>query len=164
MAKVIMTCGKICCGKTTYAKRLRDERNAVILSIDEVMLHLFPEGAGDMHDRMVERTEQYLFTLSLQIVRSGTDVILDWGLWTRKQRERIRSFYQTHGGIQNEIHYLKIDPETWNERIRKRNQQKDSSAYYVDEGLLEKVNRLFEEPTAEEVDLVLETDFDLESR
>lgn len=108
-----------------------------------------------MHDRMVERTEQYLLALSLQLIRAGTDVILDWGLWTREQRERIRKFYQTHGGIQNEIHYLKVDPEMWNERIRKRNHQKDTSAYYVDDGLLEKVNRLFEEPAADEVDLIL---------
>ena len=45
MAKVIMTCGRICCGKTTYAQKLREERNAVILSIDEITLTLFPEGA-----------------------------------------------------------------------------------------------------------------------
>jgi len=156
MAKVVMTCGKICCGKTTYAKRLREEMNAVILSIDEVMLHLFPEGAGDMHDLIAERTEHYLLSLSLQLIQSGTNVILDWGLWTRAQRERIRAFYQTHGEIQNEIHYLKIDQETWNERIRKRNGARDASSYYVDEGLLEKVNRLFEEPAAEEVDMILQ--------
>ena len=50
MAKVIMTCGKICCGKTTYARCLQAAGNAVILSIDEITLSLFPEGAGEMHD------------------------------------------------------------------------------------------------------------------
>ena len=49
MAKVIMTCGRICCGKSTYARKLREGCNAVILSIDEMTLAMFPEGAGEMH-------------------------------------------------------------------------------------------------------------------
>ena len=32
MPKVIMTCGKICSGKSTYAQKLRLEYSAVILS------------------------------------------------------------------------------------------------------------------------------------
>ena len=96
MAKVIMTCGKICCGKTTYARKLEEELGAVVLSIDEVMLALFPDGAGEMHDAYALRTEQYLLSLSLKILESGTDVILDWGLWTRAQRDRLRAFCNAH--------------------------------------------------------------------
>ena len=33
MAKVIMTCGKLCSGKSTYARKLKDELGAVILSL-----------------------------------------------------------------------------------------------------------------------------------
>lgn len=43
MSKVIMTCGLICCGKSTYAKRLKNENNVAILSIDDLtlsMLHM----------------------------------------------------------------------------------------------------------------------------
>lgn len=49
MSTVIMTCGLICCGKSTYAKRLKNENNAVILSIDDLTLSMFPEESGDMH-------------------------------------------------------------------------------------------------------------------
>ena len=41
MAKVILICGKICSGKSTYAQQLRRENRAVVLSIDEVMLAFF---------------------------------------------------------------------------------------------------------------------------
>ena len=47
MAKVILTCGKLGCGKTTYAKRLCAERGAVLLSADELMLALFGQDAGE---------------------------------------------------------------------------------------------------------------------
>ena len=157
MAKVIMTCGRICCGKTTYARRLQEERNAVILSIDDITLRLFPEGAGEMHDTYALRAEQYLLELSLQFIRTGADVILDWGLWTREQRSRIRSFY-TSRGIENEIHYLRIGKEEWESRIRRRNgrQAEDPSAYYVDEGLLQKVESMLQEPGTDEVEVIVE--------
>ena len=158
MAKVIMTCGRICCGKSTYARKLQENQNAVILSIDEITLAMFPEGTGEMHDTYVNRAEQYLLALSLQILKSGVDVILDWGLWTRAQRERLRAFYTEHG-VENEIHYLRISAEEWERRIRKRNtQQKEEEpqAYFVDEGLLRKVESMFEEPSDAETDLLVE--------
>jgi len=158
MAKVIMTCGRICCGKSTYARKLQENRNAVILSIDEITLAMFPEGTGEMHDTYVNRAEQYLLALSLQILKSGVDVILDWGLWTRAQRERLRAFYTEHG-VENEIHYLRISAEEWERRIRKRNTQQreeEPQAYFVDEGLLRKVESMFEEPSDAETDLLVE--------
>ena len=154
MPRVMMTCGKICCGKTTYARKLQEAGNAVILSIDEAMLTLFPEGAGQMHDTLALRTEQYLLGLSLQVLQTGADVILDWGLWTREQRDRIRAFYRNHGNTETELHYLRVEPEEWHRRIEKRNgQTPDGFAYYVDEGLLRKAEALFQEPAAEEVDI-----------
>ncbi len=155
MPKVIMTCGMICCGKSTYARRLRAEGNAVILSIDDITLTLFPEGSGEMHDTYAMRAEQYLLELSLQILQAGTDVILDWGCWTRAVRDRIRNFYASREGIKTELHYLRIDPAEWNRRIEKRNASGET-AYYVDEGLLRKSMSLFEEPSEDEVDVMVE--------
>ena len=157
MAKVIMTCGKICCGKSTYARRLQAAGNAVILSIDGITLELFPDGAGEMHDVYARRAEQYLLSLSLQILKTGADVILDWGLWTRTQRDRLRGFWTEHGA-EYEIHYLRIGREKWERRIRARNekQAEGCSAYFVDEGLQRKAEYLFEEPAEEEVDVFVD--------
>ncbi len=160
MPRVIVVCGRLCSGKTTYAKKLRDECGAMILSADELMLALFPEGAGEKHDIYVRRTEDYLLNLSLQILQAGTDVILDWGLWTPELRRKIRSFYNDHG-VKLEVIYLRLSEEEWQRRIRKRNaaveQQMNRAAYYVDEGLLQKFKDLFREPSAEEVDRIIDS-------
>ena len=108
-----------------------------------------------MHDTYALRAEQYLLNLSTQVLLAGVDVILDWGLWTRAIRNRVRQFYASHEGIKTELHYLRINPEEWERRIEKRNAS-DEAAYYVDEGLLSKVKALFEEPSAEEVDVLVE--------
>ena len=51
MAKIFLMCGKICSGKTTYARKLREQNKAVILSADEIMLALFGSDAGDKHEK-----------------------------------------------------------------------------------------------------------------
>jgi predicted kinase len=55
-AKVILICGKICSGKTTYTKKLIEENKAVLLSCDEITFALFGQYIGEKHDEMVEKT------------------------------------------------------------------------------------------------------------
>ena len=95
MPKVIMTCGKLCSGKTTYAKKKKKEGKDVILSIDEIMLTVFGQDAGEKHDDYVAKAQEYLYKKSLELIGSGTDVILDWGFWTKAERDRARKFYSS---------------------------------------------------------------------
>ena len=39
MAKLLCICGKIGCGKTYYANRLKEQEHAVILSTDEQIIN-----------------------------------------------------------------------------------------------------------------------------
>ena len=50
MPKVLIMCGKICSGKSTYAEKLKFENKAVILSVDELTLALFENQAGEKLD------------------------------------------------------------------------------------------------------------------
>ncbi len=155
--KVIMTCGKICSGKSTYARKLREEYSAVILSVDEITLALFGTDAGEKHDEYVRKLETYLFGKSAEIVGTGTNVILDWGFWTRKERDYARRFY-TERGIACKLHYLSISDEEWEQRIKQRNADISAgriSAYYVDDGLKAKFATIFEPPVEHEADVVI---------
>lgn len=154
MAKVYMTCGKICVGKSTYANTLRQKHNAVILSVDEITLALFGKDAGENHDLYVERAEKYLFEKSVELVNTGIDVVLDWGFWQKSERDFAREFYKSKG-IECEIHYIDISDEEWKRRLEKRNKavlSGECNAYYVDEGLADKFGRIFEKPTKDEID------------
>ncbi len=149
-----MTCGKLCSGKTTYAKKLQKEGKAVILSIDEIMLAVFGPDAGEKHDEYVAGIKRYLYQKALEIIRNGLDVILDWGFWTKAERACARSFFGSNG-IANEFHYINIDDGEWRRRIEKRNQDVlagSSDAYYIDDGLSAKFNSIFEMPDPSEID------------
>ena len=155
VAKVILMCGKICSGKSTYADTIRKNKCAVLLSVDEIMLAIFGQDAGKKHDDYMVSLKQYLYAKSVEIVGTGIDVILDIGLWTKSERSEVRSYYDSKN-IDNEIHYIEISDAEWKKRIEKRNKDISEnyiSAYYVDNGLAEKVNKLFEIPDKSEVDV-----------
>ncbi len=158
MAKVIMICGKICSGKSTYAGQLRIKYNAVVLSVDEIMLSLFDQNVGEKHDYYVERTEKYLFDKSLDIIDVGVNVILDWGFWTKSERIYAMEFYSSHN-ISYEFHYIDINDEKWHLRLNKRNKEiteGKADAYYVDDNIAAKFASIFEKPDKNEIDVWLE--------
>ena len=68
MPKVIITCGKIGAGKSTYAEKLRKSEKGVLLSCDEITLALFDGNVGEKHDEIVERCQKYLFAKSLEVI------------------------------------------------------------------------------------------------
>ena len=47
MAKIILICGKICCGKTYYARQLQEGTGSVILSMDEATFDLIQNEQGE---------------------------------------------------------------------------------------------------------------------
>lgn len=161
MAKVMLICGKICSGKTTYAQRLRREHRAVLLSCDEITLALFDQHIGEQHDVIVERTQNYLFNKSLEILKSGINVILDWGFWMHEERDLAREFYRSHE-IDCEFHYVDVSNAVWQANLIKRNRailDKQTSAYYVDEGLARKFEKLFEMPSRDEINVWFQNDW-----
>ncbi len=154
MAKVFLICGKICCGKSTYAKRLCTENKAVLLSVDEIMLAVFGLYAGDKHDEYTEKIQKYLLEKSVEIIRGGINVVLDWGFWSKAKRSAAREFY-TLRDIECEFCYLDVSDEVWNERIAHRNQlvlKGEDVAYIIDQNLAEKFAGLFEPPSESEID------------
>ncbi|MDO4862927.1 MAG: ATP-binding protein [Ruminococcus sp.] len=158
MAKVIMLCGRLCSGKSTYAERLRGELGAVVLSVDELMIALLGRETGDMHDEYVRRAKSYLFGKAADIAGAGADVVLDQGFWSRSERNEARAFFASRG-VDRELRYLRISDDEWARRIDKRNAEVAagrSDAYFVDDGLRAKFISMFEEPDEREADVTIE--------
>ena len=105
MAKVYLICGKLCCGKTTYSQKICAENKAVLLSVDEMTLTVFGQNCGEKHDEYVLNAKKYLLNKSLELIDKNINVVLDWGFWTRKEREFTKDFYKTQG-VDCELHYI----------------------------------------------------------
>ena len=156
MGKVFLICGKICSGKSWYAKALREKYNAVILSTDEVTKDLINNEQGEFYDVFAERVNRYLKKKAAEICKAGANVILDWGFWTADNRAGTSDYFRSND-IDIEWHYMDVDDDLWKKNIEERNQRilegGGGSDFYVDEGLLGKVTSLFEIPRKEEIDV-----------
>lgn len=155
MSKVILICGKIASGKSVYAEKLCAQENAVLLSVDELVLSILGSDLGEKHDEITERIQAYLFNKSLEIVSAGANVLLDWGFWTKERRQAARVFYESQG-VACEFHYVDTPDEVWRRNIEIRNRAVvagKTSAYFVDEGLMKKLEEAFQVPAREEIDV-----------
>lgn len=159
MGKVYLICGKICSGKTYYAKALKDKYNAVILSTDEVTYDLINNEQGEFYNVFAQRVNNYLKKKAAEICKAGANVILDWGFWTKENRIDI-SEYLKSCDVSYEWHYIDADDDTWNRNIEERNKRIEEgnggSDFYVDEGLLNKLLSMFEVPDKSEIDVWFE--------
>lgn len=152
MARIIALCGKLCAGKSTYARRLRDELPAVVLGSDELTLALPFE-----HDVVYPIVRKYLFVKAVEIVRAGANAVLDFGFWSRADRDEARKFF-AGAGLTLEFHFLAVSDSDWERNIAARNKNVRLGAensYFVDEGLKAKCLRLFEAPDPGEMDIIL---------
>ncbi len=149
-----MICGKICCGKSVYAEKLRQQRRAALLSCDELTLALFDEQLGSRHDTVTKKVQDYLFQRAAELLELGVDVILEWGFWTKESRRAADFFFRGHG-FETEWHYVEVSDRLWRERIEKRNREGPGSAYFVDANLMKKCAELFEPPEEGEMDAVI---------
>ena len=161
MGKVILVCGKICRGKSYYSKTIKDNLNAVIISPDEATYELINNEQGEFYNIFSERLNKYLTKKVGEIAQAGANVIFERGLWSKKDREQIVKYYRDKN-IECEIHYVCVDNETWQQNIAERNKRVEEgnggSDFYLDEGLMRKLESMWEEPTAVEVDIIHKVD------
>ena len=161
MGKVIIVCGKICSGKSYYSRKLKEELNAVIISPDEATYDLIKNEQGEFYNIFSDRLIKYLTKKVGEIAKAGANVIFERGLWSKQERKNAREYYKNNG-IECEIHYVCVDDETWKQNIAERNQRvldgNGGSDFYLDEGLMKKLESLWEEPTEKEYDVLYKVD------
>ncbi|MDO4563828.1 MAG: ATP-binding protein [Clostridia bacterium] len=145
---VYLLCGRIASGKSTYAASL----DAVTLSCDELMLSLFDSCLGSKHNDVYKKCEEYFYTLSLDILKRGADVCLDFGFSTKAEREHARSFYSAEAANVRLV-YFDVPRRERILRLEERNRKLKNSTrreYIITEQMLDRFDSGFEEPTDEE--------------
>ena len=143
MGKVIIVCGKIASGKSYYSRKIKDSLNAVIISPDEATYELINNEQGEFYNVFSKRLNNYLTKKVGEIAKAGANVIFERGLWSKKDRENIVKYYRDNN-VECELHYVYVDDDTWKQNILERNKRIEEgnggSDFYLDEGLLKKLD------------------------
>lgn len=154
-ASVIFLCGKIASGKSYYAKKLMEEHPAVLLSMDELFEICELDHFNELHSSLYPKLLKFLYAKASEIVRCGTNVIIDSGFWTRSERDLVRRIF-SEMDVPAQWHYIDVAPETWAENIRQRNESAERegyTAYIIDDERIREINAGFEVPDPTEIDV-----------
>lgn len=133
-------------GKTTLAKQLERQRDAVRLTKDDWLMTLY--GTADLERERVA-VERLLWDLAARLLVLGVDVVLDYGLWTRAERDDYRA-RATALGARAEFHFLDAPLEELVRRLEARGRSADPLDVPISAEQLRGYAARFEPPGADE--------------
>jgi predicted kinase len=141
-----LTCGLPGSGKTTLARRIAVERDAHRLTKDEWVIAL----GGDLYDdELRDRVEALLIKHAFELLASGRSCILDFGLWSRAERDALRLGARALG-VRVELHFLDVEPDELLRRIETRYADAPHTTAEISAEQLAIWAASFEAPTEEE--------------
>ena len=129
MATAHLIHGFLGVGKTTLARRLEQDIPAIRFSHDEWMTRLYGDDPPVEHfAEFYRRVSEVLEEVWPRCLQLGADVVLDFGCWTRWERDAWRSKIAAIGGPARLYRVTCSEDEPWR-RIEKRNTDLRGSLY-----------------------------------
>jgi predicted kinase len=148
-ATAIFICGLPGSGKTTLARQLEQERPVVRFSEDEWVVPLY--GRAGVHDDSArDRIKEVQWQVAERVLSLGVDVVLDWGLWSRAERDDFRARCAAIDA-RFELRFLDVPLDELWRRISARNADLPADTFHIDWDELELWLTTFEPPAAEEL-------------
>lgn len=139
-------------GKTTLARKLEYERSALRLTPDEWHVRLFGQDAREPeHDARHSLIEAMLWNIASRALELGANVILDFGFWTREEREDFRSRAKKLGAS-SEVHFLDVSEEELLRRLEVRNSQPSQESFFISAEMITPWVACFQKPTPDELE------------
>jgi predicted kinase len=144
--------GLPCSGKTTLARQLEVERRALRLTPDEWQVRLFGQDVEHPeHNARHDLIEAMLWALAARALTLGTNVILDFGFWSRAEREEFRGRAKQLGAG-SEVHFLDVPEAELMRRLAARNAEPWRDMFQIPAEMMMPWLALFEPPTPDELE------------
>ncbi|MDC0770210.1 AAA family ATPase [Streptomyces sp. HD] len=134
-------------GKTTRARQLAEEHGALRLTPDDWMIPLFGKAEADGKRDVLEGR---MLWLALEAVKLGTDVVVDYGCWSRDERSAIRWLVEAEDACFHMV-YLPVSDETQRARIAHRRATAPEETLPMSEADILHGQAHFEEPDVAEL-------------
>ncbi|AWT35783.1 hypothetical protein GCM10008956_05010 [Deinococcus arenae] len=148
MTRIHALHGFIGAGKTTLARTLEGQWDALRFTPDEWMTALYgADPPADEYPALLARVRTLMNAQWTRAVTLGVPVILDEGLWTRASRDELRAQAAALGAPLT-LYVLPFDPASARERIAARNEQ--AGAHFVAPATFELFLPRFEPLTPDE--------------
>lgn len=145
---LFLTVGLPCTGKTTAARSIEIEHNALRLTKDEWVKALYghenPQSAQDV-------IEGRLVQVGLRVLELGTNVVIDYGLWARDERSALRQAAADRNATVD-MHYFELDPAEQRRRLDLRQAEAPHTTWPMSDEELAEWAAAIDVPTPGELD------------
>ncbi len=148
MSTLHLICGLPGSGKTTLAKRLELEQSALRLAPDEWMARIVGDGYDEEKRSVVEAVQ---WEIAARVLSLGVNVILEFGFWSRRERDDFRSRAAALGS-ETKLHFLDVPRDELLKRLAQRNAELPQYTFHVDAAQLDLWLNSFEAPTPDELE------------
>jgi predicted kinase len=125
-------CGRLASGKTTLAREIVKASGAVLLC-EDVWLSKLSDGIRTFDDYLTwsRRCRSVMGPLIVDILRSGSSVVLDFAGNTPSERAWIRTLFE-EAGAPHILHCLTVSEEVCLQRLKHRNKQKPEGIFFAE--------------------------------
>ena len=152
--KVYLLCGLPGSGKSTFCKNLSKQNNTAIYSSDEWIINLF--GKDFAHEKFQEYqaiARQKIAESAQRDLSKLKNIVLDFGFWKQKGRKK---YIEWAKSLKAEpvIYFFNVDYATLENRLDKRNLEKENKSFIVTRDMLHAFTQEFEAPTSIEAKLI----------
>ena len=148
---LILFSGKMGAGKSTKAKQVAREQNAVLISEDEWLANLYPNQIVSFDDYI-----HYSLLLKplvkshvIEILKTGINVVMDFPANTIKQRKWFTELI-AEADAAHELIYLNVSDEVCLRQIEQRRLEQPEREIFDTEAMFNEVNRYFQAPDESE--------------
>jgi predicted kinase len=143
-------CGKMAAGKTTKSLEVINSENAILISEDDWLGHLFKDEIKVFGDyiKYSKRLKPLLSAHIKDIIESGVSVVMDFPANTIQQRSWFKELIGNNN-ISHQLHYLEASDELCLKQLAKRSEGRQGEAFTSEEEF-HTVNSYFQAPAESE--------------
>lgn len=141
-------CGKLASGKTTLARRIAEEKRAVLFSEDLWLSRLYPGEIADFADylRCSRRLRAALAPHVTELLRAGISVTLDFAGNAPAERAWARSLFE-QAGAAHVLHVIDTPDSLCKAQLARRNADLPEGAKATTEQEFDAITRHFLPPS-----------------
>ena len=155
MAKLIIMVGLPFSGKSTRAKQLAKEYNAIVLNKDEWHIRIFAPEHGietrEEHDTRRVALEAIIIPLAFDLLSRGQNIILDIGFWAKEERLNLKKKAEEIGAEFLMCYCEAPPPKELAKRMAERNREQNSTSFFISEEMYKEFAPKFQAPTEDEL-------------
>ena len=150
-AKLLFLCGKMAAGKSTLARKLAAQEDAVLLVQDALLDTLYPGAIVNVATYLEYsgRVNRMAAPQVAELLARGVSVVLDFPGNTRNQRAWFRGIID-RAGVDHELHFVNTSDDVSKAQLRERSAHLPPGTPWTSEADFDLIASHFTPPAADE--------------